>query len=93
MTPLEKTEQQIEKAYADLNGIREKKSDIIEREKQALTHIAELENQRIVQIVQVHSLDGTQLKAMLANIKAKPNISEPTRPITIERKNENEENN
>ena len=54
----------------------------------------ELENTRIVQIVQLSNLNGSQLKEMLTKIKREAVAGTPTTsiPLTkIERKTENEE--
>ena len=83
----------LERKATEKSGYLDKIAEMRTKVKQNEEETAELENQRIVQIVQVHSLDGTQLKAMLANIKTKPSIHEPTKLINLERKNENEENN
>ena len=69
MTPLEKTEQLIEKGQADLNDVREKISELKEKEKAIISRNTELENTRIVQIVQLSNLNVSQLKDMLAKIK------------------------
>ena len=54
----------------------------------------ELENTRIVQIVQLSNLNGSQLKEMLTKIKREAVAGTPTTSIPfikIERKTENEE--
>ena len=94
MTPLEKTEQLIEKGQADLNDVREKISELKEKEKAIISRITELENTRIVQIVQLSNLNGSQLKEMLTKIKHNTFESTPTKSVSltkIERKTENEE--
>ena len=63
---LEKTEQQLEKAYNELSVIRDRKADIIEKEKAVMAHIEKLENQRILQIVGIFNLNGDDLKKKLA---------------------------
>ncbi len=88
---LEKTENQLKKAYAELEAIRDRKSDIIEKEKAAMAHIASLENQRILQIVDIYSLSGDDLKEKLAAImpaNAPKSVSEPI--SEHERNNEDE---
>lgn len=62
-TPLEKTEALLEKAIADLESIRAKKADILEKEKQGIARVSSLENTRI--------LDNkiTELKKMKAEQK------------------------
>lgn len=65
---LEKTEQQLEKAYNELSVIRDRKADIIEKEKAIMAHIEKLENQRILQIVGIFNLNGDDLKKKLAAI-------------------------
>ena len=65
---LEKTEQQLEKAYNELSVIRDRKADIIEKEKVVMAHIEKLENQRILQIVGIFNLNGDDLKKKLAAI-------------------------
>ncbi|WP_455530306.1 hypothetical protein [Ruminococcus sp.] len=65
---LEKTEQQLEKAYNELSVIRDRKADIIEKEKAVMAHIEKLENQRILQIVGIFNLNGDDLKKKLAAI-------------------------
>ena len=92
---LEKTEAQLKKAYAELDVIRERKSDIIEKEKAAMSHIESLENQRILQIVDTYRLNGDDLKRKLAAIMP-ANAPKPVTSTTTlinERNNENEENN
>ena len=94
MTPLEKTEQLIEKGQADLNDVREKISELKEKEKAIISRNTELENTRIVQIVQLSNLNGSQLKEMLTKIKHNTFESTPTNSVSltkIERKTENEE--
>lgn len=92
---LEKTEQQLEKAYGELAVIREKKADIIEKEKAAMNRVEELENQRILLIVDTYKLNGDDLKKKLAAIMpANVQKSTPFAPKTNnERNNEDEENN
>lgn len=65
---LKKTEQQLEKAYNELSVIRDRKADIIEKEKAVMAHIEKLENQRILQIVGIFNLNGDDLKKKLAAI-------------------------
>jgi acetolactate synthase small subunit len=65
---LEKTEQQLEKAYNELSVIRDRKADIIEKEKAVMAHIEKLENQRILQIVGIFNLNGDDLKKKLTAI-------------------------
>ena len=92
MTPLEKTEQLIEKGQADLNDVREKISELKEKEKSIISRNTELENTRIVQIVQLSNLNGSQLKEMLTKIKHESIASTNSVSLTkIERKTENEE--
>lgn len=92
---LEKTENQLKRAYAELENIRERKSDIIEKEKVAMAHIESLENQRILQIVDIYNLSGDDLKRKLAAImpaNASKSILETPIP-NYERNNENEYDN
>lgn len=94
MIPLEKTEQLIEKCQADLNDVREKISELKEKEKAIISRNTELENTRIVQIVQLSNLNGSQLKEMLTKIKREAVAGTPTTSVSltkIERKTENEE--
>ncbi len=91
---LEKTEAQLKKAYAELDAIRERKADIIEKERGAMSHIENLENQRILQIVDTYRLSGDDLKKKLAAIMP-ANAPKPvttTTPVNNERNNENEKN-
>lgn len=92
---LEKTETQLKKACAELDAIRERKADIIEKEKAALAHIENLENQRILQIVDTFNLKGDDLKKKLAAIMpANATKSVSGTPVqNNERNNENEKNN
>lgn len=92
---LEKTETQLKKACAELDAIRERKADIIEKEKAALAHIENLENQRILQIVDIFNLNGDDLKKKLAAIMpANSPKSVSGAPVpNNERNNENEKNN
>lgn len=91
---LEKTESQLERAYGELEAIRERKADILEKEKIAMARVTDLENQRILQIVDICNLNGDDLKKKLAalmpanNPKPAPVVLKPN----DERKNENEEN-
>ncbi|MBP0961575.1 MAG: hypothetical protein J5864_05475 [Oscillospiraceae bacterium] len=89
---LEKTESQLKKAYAELDVIRERKADIIEKEKAAMSHIENLENQRILQIVDTYRLSGDDLKRKLAAIMPAnaPKSVTGTVPVNNERNNENE---
>lgn len=95
MTGLEKTEQQLEKANAELDIVRERKTDILEKEKAAIRRVEELENQRILQIVGSYNLGGNELKKKLAAIVATNRPENKTFKLTSndERKNENEKNN
>ena len=91
---LEKTEQQLARAYSELEVIRDRKADITEKEKAALAHIENLENQRILQIVDIYRLNGDDLKKKLAAIMP-ANAPKPvttTTPVNNERNNENEKN-
>ncbi|MBP0962264.1 MAG: hypothetical protein J5864_09005 [Oscillospiraceae bacterium] len=92
---LEKTEAQLKKAYAELDVIRERKTDIIEKEKAAMSHIESLENQRILQIVDIYRLNGDDLKKKLAAIMPAnaPKSVTGTTTVINERNNENEKNN
>ena len=79
---------------ADLNDVREKISELREKEKAIISRNMELENTRIVQIVQLSNLNGSQLKEMLTKIKQEAVAGTPTTSVSltkIERKTENEE--
>lgn len=93
-TPLEKTETLLEKAIADLENIRAKKADILEKEKQAVARVNSLENTRILQLVNLSKIDSSQLKALLMAEQSKPVeqvvIPETTNFVT-ERITENED--
>lgn len=92
---LDKTEQQLKKAHDELAFVREKKADIIEKEKAAINRVEELEKQRILLIVDTYKLNGDDLKKKLASIMP-ANVQKPASFITKpnnERNNENEENN
>lgn len=89
---LEKTENQLKKAYAELAAIRDRKDDILEKEKATLAHIENLENQRILQIVDIYRLNGDDLKKKLAAIMP-ANAQQTTDVTKNERNNEYEENN
>lgn len=71
-TPLEKTEALLEKAIADLESIRAKKADILEKEKQGIARVSSLENTRILQLVNLSKIDSSQLKALLMAEQPKP---------------------
>ena len=86
-TPLEKTEALLEKAIADLESIRAKKADILEKEKQGIARVSSLENTRILQLVNLSKIDSSQLKALLMAEQPKP---ETTNFVT-ERITEDEE--
>lgn len=93
-TPLEKTETLLEKAIGDLENIRAKKADILEKEKQAIARVSSLENTRILQLVNLSKIDSSQLKALLMAEQPKPveqvAIPETTNFVT-ERITEDEE--
>ncbi len=93
MTGLEKTEQQIEKFFADLVVVRERKADILEKEKQIEQKLEELKNQRILQIVGSFNLTGDDLKERLSVLVARHSaeIKQASPIINNGRKNENEE--
>ena len=95
MTALEKTEQQLEKANAELDIVREKKADILEKEKAAVRRVEELENQRILQIVGSYNLGGNELKKKLAAIVATNRPENKLFKVNSneERNNENEKSN
>lgn len=80
-TPLEKTEALIEKAIADLESIRAKKVDILEKEKQAITRVNSLESTRILQLVNMSKIDSSQLKALLMAEQPKP-VEQVVKPVT-----------
>lgn len=94
-TPLEKTEALLEKATTDLENIRVKKMDILEKEKQAIARVNSLESTRILQLVNMSKIDSSQLKALLMAEQPKPVeqvvIPETTNFVT-ERITEDEEN-
>ena len=71
-TPLEKTETLLEKAITDLENIRAKKADILEKEKQAVARVNSLANTRILQLVNLSKIDSSQLKALLMAEQPKP---------------------
>lgn len=71
-TPLEKTEALLEKATTDLENIRVKKMDILEKEKQAIARVNSLESTRILQLVNMSKIDSSQLKALLMAEQPKP---------------------
>ncbi|WP_019680681.1 hypothetical protein [Ruminococcus flavefaciens] len=88
---LEKTEQQLEKAYNELSVIRDRKADIIEKEKAVMAHIEKLENQRILQIVGIFNLNGDDLKKKLAAIMpANVPQTDSDESINMERTDEDE---
>ena len=94
-TPLEKTEALLEKAIADLESIRAKKADILEKEKQGIARVNSLESTRILQLVNMSKIDSSQLKALLMTEQTKP-VEQVVKPDTTnyvtERINEDEEN-
>lgn len=94
MTGLEKTEQQLEKANAELDIVRERKADILEKEKAAIRRVEELENQRILQIVDTFNLNGDDLKKKLSAIMPAntPKPVSAVSKINNEMTNENEKN-
>ena len=67
-TRLEKIENQIKKAYTELEAIKASKSNLIEREKVVASNIESLEKQRILHIVDTYNLSSDQLKEKLAEI-------------------------
>lgn len=71
-TPLEKTEALLEKATTNLENIRVKKMDILEKEKQAIARVNSLESTRILQLVNMSKIDSSQLKALLMAEQPKP---------------------
>lgn len=71
-TPLEKIETLLEKAITDLENIRAKKADILEKEKQAVARVNSLANTRILQLVNLSKIDSSQLKALLMAEQPKP---------------------
>lgn len=92
-TPLEKTEALLEKAKAEVDSLRQKKAEIIEKEKQALARVEQLENTRILQLVNINKIDSDMLKNILManqpkSVEQKP---KPTTTISNERITENEE--
>lgn len=90
---LEKTEALIVKVKADIENITAKKADILEKEKQALARLEQLENTRVLQIVNLCNVDGDTLKKLLmaAQPKPVPQKPEPFISTTNERITENEE--
>ena len=80
-TPLEKTEALLEKAVADLESIRAKKADILEKEKQGIARVNSLENTRILQLVNMSKIDSSQLKALLMAERPKP-VEQVSIPVT-----------
>ena len=80
-TPLEKTEALLEKAIADLESIRAKKADILEKEKQGIARVNSLENTRILQLVNLSKIDSSQLKALLMAEQPKP-VEQVVKPDT-----------
>lgn len=92
-TPLEKTEALLEKAKAEVDSLRQKKAEIIEKEKQALARVEQLENTRILQLVNINKIDSDMLKNILMANQPKPvePKPKPTTTISNERITENEE--
>jgi hypothetical protein len=90
---LEKTEALIAKVKAELENITAKKTDILEKEKNALARLEQLENTRVLQIVNLSNVDGDTLKRLLmaARPKPVPQKPEPIISTTNERITENEE--
>lgn len=90
---LEKTEALIVKVKADIENITAKKADILEKEKQAHARLEQLENTRILQLVNHCNVDGDMLKALLMGSQPKPapQKPEPIISTTNERITENEE--
>ena len=80
-TPLEKTEALLEKATTDLENIRAKKMDILEKEKQAIARVNSLESTRILQLVNMSKIDSSQLKALLMAEQPKP-VEQVVKPET-----------
>ena len=80
-TPLEKTEALLETAIADLESIRAKKADILEKEKQGIARVNSLENTRILQLVNLSKIDSSQLKALLMTEQPKP-VEQVVKPET-----------
>ncbi len=67
-TRLDKIENQIKKAYTELEAIKASKSNLIEREKVVASNIESLEKQHILHIVDTYNLSSDQLKEKLAEI-------------------------
>lgn len=90
---LEKTKALIAKVKADLENITTKKADILEKEKNALARLEQLENTRVLQIVSLSNVDGDTLKRLLMSAQPKPvpQKPEPLISTTNERITENEE--
>lgn len=90
---LEKTEALIAKVKAELENITVKKTDILEKEKNALDRLEQLENTRVLQIVNLSNVSGDVLKALLMSAQPKPvpQKPEPLISTTNERITEDED--
>lgn len=84
----------LEKAIADLESIRAKKVDILEKEKQGIARVNSLESTRILQLVNLSKIDSSQLKALLMAEQPKPVeqvVTPETTNFVTERITEDEE--
>lgn len=88
---LEKVENRLAKINEDIDFADEKIAEWQERKRKLLSEKEANENKRIVMIVSINNISGTELKKMLSfkDISAIKPVQ--TNPVNSERKNENED--
>ena len=88
---LEKVENRLVKINEDIDFADEKIAEWQERRRKLLSEKEANENKRIVMIVSISNISGTELKEMLSSKESSAVKPVQTNPVNSERKNENED--
>ncbi len=88
---LEKVENRLAKINEDIDFADEKIAEWQERRRKLLSEKEANENKRIVMIVSISNISGTELKEMLSSKESSAVKPVQTNPVNSERKNENED--
>ena len=86
---LEKVENRLAKINEDIDFADEKIAEWQERRRKLLSEKEANENKRIVMIVSISNISGTELKEMLSSKESSAVKPVQTNPVNSERKNEN----
>lgn len=88
---LGKVEQRLERIYEDISAVDDKISELQERRRKLFADKENYENKRILMIVNLNNVSGTELKEILSPKFQPAAKAVPPETIKNERNNENED--